>query len=995
MHHRLAIAFAVAGLILASAYLLRYWSVYTAQSLVYIQPTPTEVREGAPVHWTESYDPATYEAFVEQQMVSMTRDDVLVGAVHKLAPGVWQQSGESDESAAHRLKGTIEVTRVKNSYQVSIAAHSFDPDTAAALANAVAASYIDDTSHEQKAGDAVRVAMLKDERARIKKELDGDRAEQAALNAQLGVAAIGPAAPEHYDDDIAKIHDELVKARADHDQAAARLTAMNAGNGPNSKAMDAEADQLIATDPGLASLKAALLQRRAALVSQMANLTPNHPQYKQDEAELAKIDASLESATQDLRAKAAARIQEELRTDLDRTSGVEARLNGELAQMTRAAAGATPRLQRASDLANDITRLQNRYSTVDEQLQNQILEDSAPGTAHLSVAAVAPLHPAIFGVVRNAILLFLAFICFGLAAAAIAQKMDPRIYIAADVEQLLGFAPMAQLPDFDEVSQEVADEHLLRMAAGIEHASKEGGMRSCIFTGAGPEAGVTTVATRVKKMLESIGRTTLLVDASGSAVSSAAPPAAPPADLDTRGSLGREHAQQAVRSTALLQQVAEEAENGDHSLILTDTAPLTVSAETEYMARFADCTIVVLESGVTTRAQVCDAADRLHRLNAAAVGFVLNRVRLAKADPAFRHSVEAVERRLRTHSRLAAQQAPNRRLISAEPAATEPVTADARFAAPAVTDALQVQPALAAAGPGAPERTKVAAAPAPIAQPQPVAVPSLPKARLEPEPVSAPPASKPAWLELEPIVADAPVLPKVRPEPQPVAAPSAPELSPARLEPEPVAAPPSHIPWWLTESPARATALEQFVNTHAPHTRGGSWQTEYADKGGTEDAAPVAVEEKAHAAPSRLNGLRGLFFALAQKEVGHPTSEVAHAPQTERTQSLQTAPVQAAPVPAPTEPAILAHTPTEPAIPARTPMEPVVPARRIAPFPEPRPGYAAAGGNSSRKDSTRRVTAEPEFLPPKPEKPTRRERSDAFDDVQILPSWRGQYKRKS
>ena len=109
---------------------------------------------------------------------------------------------------------------------------------------------------------------------------------------------------------------------------------------------------------------------------------------------------------------------------------MEARLNGELAQMTRAAAGATPKLQRASDLANDITRLQNRFSTVDEQLQNQILEDSAPGTAHLAVAAVAPQHPAVSGVVRNALVLFLGFVFLGLAAAVIAQKMDPRIYIA-------------------------------------------------------------------------------------------------------------------------------------------------------------------------------------------------------------------------------------------------------------------------------------------------------------------------------------------------------------------------------------------------------------------------------------------------------------------------------------------------------------------------------------------------------------------------------------
>jgi uncharacterized protein involved in exopolysaccharide biosynthesis len=190
----------------------------------------------------------------------------------------------------------------------------------------VAASYIDDTSHEQKAGDAERLAMLKEERDRVKKELDDDHAEQVALNAQLGVAAIGPVAPEHYDDDIAKIHEDLVKARTDHDEAAARLTAMDTKNGLNSSALNSEADKLLDTDPGMGSLKSALLSRRAALVSQMANLTPSHPQYKQDQAELEKIDASLDSATQDMRGKASARIEEQLHADLDRTSGMEARL---------------------------------------------------------------------------------------------------------------------------------------------------------------------------------------------------------------------------------------------------------------------------------------------------------------------------------------------------------------------------------------------------------------------------------------------------------------------------------------------------------------------------------------------------------------------------------------------------------------------------------------------------------------------------------------------
>jgi uncharacterized protein involved in exopolysaccharide biosynthesis len=933
MHRRLAIGFAVAGLILAAAYLFRYWSFYSAQSLVYIQPTPSAVLEQGPVHWPYNYDPATYDSYVQQQMLSITRTDVLVGAVHKLDPGVWQLSGESNESAAERLKRAIEVARVGTSYQVSITAQASNADTAAALANAVAASYIEDTSHEQMAGDAERLAMLKEERDRVKKELDDDRAEQAALNAQLGVAAIGPVAPEHYDDDIAKIHDDLVKARTDHDEAAARLTALNAGNGLTSKALDAEADKLLDTDPGLSSLKTALLQRRAALVSQMANLTPSNPQYKQDAEELGKIDASLDSATRDLRAKAAARIEQQLHTDLDRTSGMEARLNGELAQMTRAAASATPKLQRASDLANDITRLQNRFSTVDEQLQNQILEDKAPGTAHLAVAAVAPQHPAVSGVIRNALVLFLGFVFLGMAAAVIAQKMDPKVYIASDVEQLLGFAPMAQLPDFLEVPDEVADEHLLRLAAGIEYACKDGGMRSCIFTGAGPEAGVTTVATRVRDMLEAMGRTTLLVNASGAAAA------------ETRG--GNDQAQPAARSTTLMQQAAEEAEIGDESLVLTDAAPLAVSAETEYLARFADCTIVVVESGVATRTQVRDTASRLQRLNVAAVGFVLNRVGLAKADPAFRHSVEAIEKHLRTQNRFEPRPVPSGRLVTAEP-----VGSNEELAAPAAAAVTAGQSAMASLT-AAPERTKVAGAPAPIAQPKPVAAPPspvLPQALQAFEPIAAPPALKPAW-QFEPIVPAAPVLPPARLQPQPVAA--QPVLPKARPEPEPVAARASDNLLWLTEAPAYGTALEQLG--------------------------------EARATPSRLNGLRGLFFALGLKEEEHSApeaseTETAPAPQPERAVAVQ----DLAPVPAPPEQTVPAQTPTEPGVPGKT----------FAPFPEPEPAFAADSGNGSRKDSTRRVTAEPEFLPPKPLKPARRDRSEAFDDVQILPSWRGQYKSK-
>ncbi len=557
-----------------------------------------------------------------------------------------------------------------------------------------------------------------------------------------------------------------------------------------------------------------------------------------------------------------------------------------------------------------------------------------------------PAYPAqslVSGVIRNALVLFLGFVFLGLAAAVIAQKMDPKIYIASDLEQLLGFAPMAQLPDFLEVPGEVADEQLLRLAAGIEYACKTGGMRSCIFTGAGPEAGVTTVVTRVREMLESMGRPTVLVSASGTAAA------------ETGGRNDR--TQSVARSTALLEQAVEEAEIGHESLVMTDAAPLAASAETEYLARFADCTIVVVESGVTTRARVRDMASRLRGLNVAAVGFVLNRVALAKADPAFRHSVEATERHLRMQHRFEPRPAPGDR-----PVGVEPVSSTGELAAPAAADVTPEQPAMAKQT-AAPEQTRVTAAPAPIAQLKPVAAPPAPvePARKKFETIAA------ASLSQQPSdsIAAQPVLPAARPAQASAAAP-APEF-----------------PRWLTEAPAHGTALEQLVNALAPQTRAASRETELAGEDGKEAAA--AAEVTASATPSRLSSLRGLSFALGPKEEKHPAPEAsetktAPTPQPERAVAVE----DIAPVP-----------PPEQTVPAQTATEPKVPAQAFVTFPEPEPAFASDSTNRSRKDSTRRVTAESEFAPSKPLDPARRDRSEAFDDVQILPSWRGQYKRKN
>ena len=332
---------------------------------------------------------------------------------------------------------------------------------------------------------------------------------------------------------------------------------------------------------------------------------------------------------------------------------LEFTLQGSANQISIAAIAGNPAF--ASQIANAVTWAYIKSASGDERAGDPLLrEDKATVAAHEVTPAIAPLTRGKSGVLRNTFMIALAGLFFGLVAAVLVHKVDPKIYIAEDVERVLGFAPLVQLPNFDEVSEGVAEQYMLRLASALEHGRKQGNLRTYIFTGTGPGTGVSTLVNRVREGLEAMGRTTVLVDATDvrprAQHPSADPNGADPCGADTgsaESTLPPAPGGRVARPNALLERMAEEINTEEDSLVLTDTAPLSVSAETEYLARFVDCAIVVIESGVTTRDALRETAQTLQRLNIGTVGFVLNRVGLAKADPEFRTSVEAVEEHLR------------------------------------------------------------------------------------------------------------------------------------------------------------------------------------------------------------------------------------------------------------------------------------------------------------------------------------------------------------
>ncbi len=609
-------------------------------------------------------------------MRNVRRADVLTAALHRLEPGVWRRGGEGKRAAAERLRRSISVTREGTGNEFSVGILVPDAEAAAEMANAVAASVIDYSSQEQRAGDGKRLAALSEEQERVQSAIEEDRIELEAMKTQAGHAADGGAA--------------------------------NA--------------------------------------------------------------------------------------------------------------------QQTGDLAVDIARLENRGASADTELRDVKLEESAPEPVFPIAAATPPEQAARFGVARNATMFAMGGLLVGILAAVAARKRDPKIYTAADVEEVLGSAPMAQLPDFTEVPDQAAGEFVLRLAAAIEYACRQGKLRSCVFTGTGPGVGVTTVATRVREALEAMGRATVLMDAPGLPF--------PVSRASSAGS-GLPEAQTLLATqkgdepTAMVQQTAQEIEAQAESLVLTDTAPLAVSAETEYLARIAGFAIVVIESGVTTRGQLEEAAATLQRLDVAA-GYVLNRVALDKTDRAFRLPVRAVEEDLHSHKSSSAEGTAS---DGSEEAESTPADGQSSEQTAALGQIEPIGPEPAEMGtpafpaPAVPEREDLAAAglstptlPEPdvvvggqllletVSEPEDVAANDLPTPTVsEPEDVVAAAVSTPVVPAPEDVVANAlpaptdpeldevvgaQSLPETVSEPEDVAANDVP--TPAAPEPEEVVA--DHLP---------------------------------------------------------------------------------------------------------------------------------------------------------------------------------------------------------
>ncbi len=654
-HGLAAAAVTLSVLGLGFAVLSRHSAYYEATSVIYVSPTfPTTL---TPDHEQER----PYESYIQDVARTITRYDVMAETLQRLKPGMWQAPGESEESAVERLQKSLTAKRDGETYQVEITLGDVRPQYMAEIVNTVTDVFLKKSKNEEFYGRDDRLLALRQARTEVQKELDDKLHEQGQLSQNLGVAVISDDSSDQMDAQVATLQNELTEARAKRIEAEANLSALeNQQPGAPNKALDAAADEIIAADPGLVALKTSLSQKRAVLLDQLAGLTPDHPLRKTTEEQLSEIEASLQQMQNNLRRQASVTLEQKLRTEVIRAQTVESQLLSNLQSYTHQATAAAPSFQRSEVLKADIATLQARYAALDERTRNLELESSSPGSVHMFAPARTPKEPVPSKAKKLGPALVPIALLLGVLTAVLIDFLDPRLYSGTDLERVLGFTPIGIIFDNREVAMQVFDEGILRMAAAVDQAVRQAGVQTVVLTGVHPGVGTTAIVANLGSTLAKLGRKTLAIDASG-----AKPPVAY-ITVSLAKSSHNERGTQRMRSeidvqapsvvtesltpklppmTGFMDQAFKEVTSA-YDIVLIDATPITISAETEYLSRLADVTILVSEAGQTTRPQLVRCARLLERLQVNGIAAVINKVSLERAGKDIQEDVGLFEARV-------------------------------------------------------------------------------------------------------------------------------------------------------------------------------------------------------------------------------------------------------------------------------------------------------------------------------------------------------------
>ena len=549
----------------------------------------------------------------------------------------------------------LNVQRPAKTYLLTIAFRSPKPVLAAAVANAIANSYIDHSYRTRLNSSEKQAKFIATQLEELKAKME--RSSGALVQFEKDLNVISPEEKTNIQSArLLQLNTEWTRAQADRVTREATVKLARAGT--------VEALESVPQGEQLKRLSDRMGEEAERFAVLKTQYGPNWPEYKRASAKLTQLQQEFES----LKVAVGRRIENDYKEAVDREKGLQAAVNETKADLDK--------LNEKAVLYRTLKRDADADKTLYNDLDRKIKEAGInAGFQNSAIRLADPARPArnpIFPNIRtNVILAFCISLALGVIVIFLIESLDHTLRDPDQIQrqlqtEVLGALPVVKawrghLPGVDKEGKRrdlfgssrgeanTYEEAVRTLRDSILLPSAQNRPKSLLITSATPREGKTTTAVHLAVVHSQQRRKTLLIDsdlrrpgvyhhvglANDKGMSNVVngesdwrelvqtPVGLPYLHVLPAGPPSR-RAADGLGDT--LRRILHEAEQ-EYDIVICDAPPLLGFAESLQVAALVDGVVVVALAGQTEKTAVASVLANLKRLKANVIGIALNEVR--------------------------------------------------------------------------------------------------------------------------------------------------------------------------------------------------------------------------------------------------------------------------------------------------------------------------------------------------------------------------------